>query len=400
MDNKNKSQDIIDMTEKNIIHMYNRNKIVLEKGDGVYLYDVEGKKYLDFCSGIGVYALGYNHKKYNARLKNQIDLLLHTSNLFYNVPLANAANVLAKATHMDRVFFTNSGAEAVEGALKVARKYSYNKYNNRTQIISMQHSFHGRTFGALSVTGNEDYQIPFRPLVGDVVFAEFNNIDSVKRLVNDKTCAIIMETVQGEGGIRPCTKEFLEGIRKLCDENDIALICDEVQCGMGRTGFMFAYERYDVIPDIVVCAKAIGGGVPVGAFGVNQKYSNVLMPGDHGTTYGGNPFATNAVSTVFDIFEEEKILENVNKIAPYLEEQLNSLVEKYNFVLERRGVGLMQGIVISKDVSYVMKNAIERGLFVTTAHGSVVRMLPPLIINKAHVDEMISIMCSIFDEML
>ncbi len=399
MDYQKKSKEIVDLTDQNIIPMYNRHHIVLEKGEGVYLFDVEGKKYLDFCSGIGVYALGYKNEAYNESLKNQIDLLIHTSNLFYNVPLSKAVKVLAEATHMDQVFFTNSGAEAVEGALKLARRYSYNNYSGkRTQIISMEHSFHGRTFGALSVTGNDDYQKPFRPLVGDVVFVEYNNIESVKQLLSDKTCAIIMETVQGEGGIVPCTKEFFTEIRELCNELDIALICDEVQCGMGRSGAMFAYEQYGIIPDIVVCAKAIGGGVPVGAFGAVNKYSEAFIPGDHGTTYGGNPFVTNAVNITFDLYKKENILDNVNKIAPYLEEQLNLLVQEFDFVLESRGLGLMQGIVLDRDVNEVIDLALKKGLIVAAAHGNVIRFLPPLIISEKHVEEMMSIMREIFRE--
>lgn len=393
-----KSEGIIGKTEENIVHMYNRHKIVIEKGDGVYLYDVEGKKYLDFCAGIGIYALGYNNKYFNDKLKEQVDTLLHTSNLFYNVPLADAVENLAHATHMDKVFFTNSGAEAVEGALKMARRYAYNKHGyDKTQIIAMKNSFHGRTFGALSVTGTEAYRKPFGPLIGDVVFAEFNNIESVKKLINNNTCAIIMETLQGEGGIVPCTKEFITEIRKICSENDIAMICDEVQCGMGRTGKMFYYENYNVLPDIVVCAKAIGGGVPVGAFGAVEQFAEALVPGDHGTTYGGNPFAVNAVNTVFELFKKENILDNVNNTAPYLEKELDKLVEKYDSITARRGTGLMQGLVFNDKVknSDIVAEALKEGLITAAAHGNVIRLLPPLIIEKIHVDEMISILESV-----
>lgn len=395
-----KSKEIIEMTEQNIIHLYNRHNIVLERGEGVYLFDVEGKKYLDFCSGIGVYALGYQNEKYNDCLKSQIDSLLHTSNLFYNVPLPKAVKALAKATHMDQVFLTNSGAEAIEGALKMARRYSYNKYKGqRTQIISMEHSFHGRTFGALSVTGNESYRKPFQPLVGDVVFAELNNMESVKQQINDNTCAIILEIVQGEGGIVPCTREFVQEVRELCDKNDIAFICDEVQCGMGRTGYMFAYERYGIIPDIVVCAKAIGGGVPVGAFGAVKKYADAFVPGDHGTTYGGNPFVANAVNITFEIFKENNIVNNVNLVAPYLEEKLELLVADFEFVLERRGLGLMQGIVVNHEINPIIDKALEKGLIIVAAHGNVIRFLPPLIISQKHIDEMFDIMYKIFCEL-
>lgn len=395
-----KSEKIIEKTEKSIVHTYSRHNVVIEKGDGVYLFDAEGKKYLDFCSGIGVYALGYNNKYFNESLKNQVDKILHTSNLFYNVPLAEAVKNLADATKMDKVFFTNSGAEAVEGALKMARRYAYNNYEHKkTQIIAMKHSFHGRTFGALSVTGNEAYQKPFGPLVGDVVFAQYNDIESVKKLVNENTCAIILEALQGEGGIVPADKEFITEIRKICTENDIAMICDEVQCGMGRTGKMFAYENYDIVPDIVACAKAIGGGVPVGAFCAKEKFAKALVAGDHGTTYGGNPFVANAVNTVFEIFEKQNIVDNVNSVAPYLEEKLNNIAKKYDVIEGIRGIGLMQGIVLKEEVSNsdIVNKALEKGLVTAAAHGNVVRLLPPLIIEKKHVDEMIEILEQVFN---
>lgn len=393
------TNQIISRSEESIIHMYNRHNIVMERGDGMYLYDVEGRQYLDFCSGIGVYALGYNDKEFNDSLKQQIDLILHTSNLFYNVPTADAVELTAKATKMDRVFFTNSGAEAVEGALKMARRYAYNKHGyKKTQIIAMNHSFHGRTCGAVSVTGNEKYQEPFRPLIEDVVFADFNDIESVKRLVGNNTCAIIMETIQGEGGIVPATQEFISEIRKICTENDIAMICDEIQCGMGRMGVMFAYETYGILPDIVTCAKAIGGGVPVGAFGAVEKFAKALVPGDHGTTYGGNPFATNAVKTVFKLYKKKHILENVNEVTPYLEEKLDMLVEKYACVLERRGKGLMQGIVMSENPVEVINKSLEKGLVVVAAGKNVIRFLPPLILQKCHVDEMIEKLSETLDE--
>ena len=342
------SKEYIDRAEEVILHTYNRFQIVLDKGNGVHLYDVDGKEYLDFAAGIAVFALGYNNQAYNQALKDQIDKVIHTSNLYYNVPMMEAAEKLVKATGLSKVFFTNSGTEAIEGAIKVARKYAYLKDgSNDHEIIAMNHSFHGRSLGALSVTGNTHYQDPFKPLIGGIKFADFNDLESVKAQITDKTCAIIMETVQGEGGIYPAEPEFLQGVRKLCDEHDILLILDEIQCGMGRTGSMFACQAYGVQPDVMTCAKALGCGVPVGAFVLNEKTANAsLVPGDHGTTYGGNPLACAAVSKVFDLFESEKIVEHVNKVAPYLEEKLDQLVEKYDFITTRRGKGLMQGLVL------------------------------------------------------
>lgn len=385
------SKEYIDRAEEVILHTYNRFQIVLDKGNGVHLYDVDGKEYLDFAAGIAVFALGYNNQAYNQALKDQIDKVIHTSNLYYNVPMMEAAEKLVKATGLSKVFFTNSGTEAIEGAIKVARKYAYLKDgSNDHEIIAMNHSFHGRSLGALSVTGNTHYQDPFKPLIGGIKFADFNDLESVKAQITDKTCAIIMETVQGEGGIYPAEKEFLEGVRALCDEKDILLILDEIQCGMGRTGAMFAWQNYGVKPDIMTCAKALGCGVPVGAFFMTQKVADKsLAPGDHGTTYGGNPFVGAAVSTVFDLFEKQKILDNVHEVAPYLEEKLDALVAKYDFLTARRGMGLMQGLVCKLPVGQVSARALEQGLIIITAGADVIRMVPPLVIEKKHVDEMI-----------
>ena len=386
------SKEYIDRAEQAVLHTYNRFPVVLEKGQGVRLYDVEGKEYLDFAAGIAVFSLGYNHPEYSKTLKEQIDKLLHTSNLYYNVPMVEAAEKLTKAAGLSKVFFTNSGTEAVEGAIKVARKYAYLKDGSTDhEIIAMNHSFHGRSLGALSVTGNTHYQEPFKPLIGGIRFADFNDLESVKAQINEKTCAIIMETVQGEGGIYPATEEFLQGVRKLCDEKDILLILDEIQCGMGRTGSMFACQSYGVQPDVMTCAKALGCGVPVGAFVLNEKTANAsLVPGDHGTTYGGNPFACAAVSKVFDLFEQEHILEHVQQITPYLEEKLDELVDKYPMIMARRGKGLMQGLVLEgKPVGEVVSRALEQGLIVISAGENVLRLVPPLVITEEDIDEMV-----------
>ena len=387
-------KEYIEQAEKDLLHTYNRYQIVLDRGEGVHLYDIEGKEYLDFCAGIAVFALGYGHKGFNDVLKAQIDKLTHTSNYYYNVPAMEAARKLKKATGMDRVFFTNSGAEAVEGALKAARKYAYTMDGTTDhEIIAMEHSFHGRTMGALSVTGNPHYREAFEPLIGNVKFATFNDFDSVLSQVTDKTCAIIMETVQGEGGIYPAEPEFLQKVRGLCDEKGILLILDEIQCGMGRTGSMYAYQQYGVMPDIMTTAKAIGNGVPVGAFAMTEKVAaKSLVAGDHGTTYGGNPLACAAISKVLDIFEEEKILDNVRGVAPYLEEKLNKLVEKYDFIRCQRGMGLMRGLVFTCPVGPVINKALEKGLILINAGTNIIRFVPPLVISKENVDCMISLL--------
>lgn len=384
-------QEYIDTAEQELLHTYNRFSLVLDHGEGVYLYDTDKKAYLDFAAGIAVCALGYSNEAYKNALKDQVDKLLHTSNLYYNVPTIEAAKKALKASGMDRIFFTNSGTEAIEGAIKAAKKYAYTRDGHAGhEIIAMKHSFHGRSIGALSVTGNAHYQEPFAPLMPGVKFAEYNNLESVKELVTDKTCAVIMETVQGEGGIYPADPAFIEGVRRLCDEKDMLLILDEIQCGMGRTGEMFAWQNYGVKPDIMTCAKALGCGVPVGAFFLTQRVADKsLAPGDHGTTYGGNPFVGAAVSAVFDQFKACDILGHVKEVAPYLEQKLDELVEKYDFLVTRRGKGLMQGVVCKLPVGKVAAAALGQGLIVITAGVDVLRFVPPLVIEKQHVDEMI-----------
>lgn len=384
----------IDEAEQALLHTYNRYQVVLDKGEGVYLYDIEGKKYLDFCAGIAVFALGYGNREYNDALKEQIDKVIHTSNYYYNVPAIEAAKKLKEISGMDRVFFTNSGAEAVEGAIKAARKYAYNK-DGRTdhEIIAMNHSFHGRTMGALSVTGNPHYREAFEPMIGNIKFADMNDLESVKAQITDKTCAIMFETVQGEGGIYPATKEFLEGVRALCDENDILLILDEIQCGMGRTGYMYAWQKYGVKPDIMTTAKALGCGVPVGAFLLNEKVGSAsLTAGDHGTTYGGNPLACAAICKVIELFEKQHVLENVREVSVYLEEKLDELVAEYDEIQTCRGAGLMQGLVFDKPVGEIITKALEEGLILINAGSNIIRFVPPLVISKKDVDDMLVIL--------
>lgn len=387
-------QNLIEEAESALLHTYNRYQVVLDKGEGVHLYDINGKEYLDFASGIGVFALGYGNKAFNQALKDQIDKLTHTSNLFYNVPAIEAAKKLKEVSGMDRVFFTNSGAEAIEGAIKAARKYAYLKDGTTDhEIIAMEHSFHGRTMGALAVTGKKAYREAFEPLIGNIKFAELNDIDSVKAQITDKTCAILMETVQGEGGIYPADKAFIEEVYAICQEKDILLILDEIQCGMGRCGSYFAWQQYDVKPDIMTTAKAVGGGVPVGAFLLNEKTgANSLVAGDHGTTYGGNPFACAAIKKTLDLFEKTNIIEHVASVGEYLKEQLDAVAAEFDCVLTRRGIGLMQGLVFDKPVGPIIAKAMEKGLILISAGTDVIRFLPPLIIEKEDVDTMTAIL--------
>ncbi len=387
-------QKYIDEAEQALLHTYNRYQVVFDRGDGVHLYDMDGKRYLDFVSGIAVFALGYHNEAYNGALKEQIDKIIHTSNYYYNMPAIEAAKKLKEISGMDRVFFTNSGAEAVEGAIKTARKYAYLKDGKTDhEIIAMNHSFHGRTMGALSVTGNPHYREAFEPMIGNIRFADMNDFDSVMAQVTDKTCAILFETVQGEGGIYPATEEFMRKVRVLCDERDILMILDEIQCGMGRTGTMFAWQRYGVKPDVMTTAKALGCGVPVGAFLMTEKVgANSLAAGDHGTTYGGNPLACAAVSKVIDLFQEQDVLANVNRVGAYLEKRLDELAAEFSCVEARRGAGLMQGLVLDRPVGGIITEAMERGLVLINAGTSIIRFVPPLVITEEHVDEMISIL--------
>ncbi len=395
-------KEYIDEAERALLHTYNRFQIVLDHGDGVHLYDMDGKEYLDFCAGIAVFALGYNNQRYNDALKAQIDKLIHTSNYYYNVPAIEAAKKLKEVSGMDRVFFTNSGAESIEGAIKAARKYAYLKDGTTDhEIIAMEHSFHGRTMGALSVTGNPKYREAFEPMIGNIRFAKMNDFESVLSQVTDKTCAILFETVQGEGGIYPAKEEFMKKIKALCEEKDILLILDEIQCGMGRCGSMYAWQKYGVKPDIMTTAKALGCGVPIGAFLMTEKVAqHSLTSGDHGTTYGGNPLAAAAINVVLDLFGENHIIDNVQKTGAYLEEKLNELADKYDVIETRRGIGMMQGLVFKVPVGPVINKALEKGLILINAGTDIIRFVPPLVITKEDVDQMIAILTQSIDEVL
>ncbi len=399
-------KQMMDRAEHVLYKTYNRFPVVFDHGQGVKLYDTDGNEYLDFGAGIAVMGLGYGDEEYTQAVKEQLDKLTHISNLFYNQPSIEAGEKLLAVSGMEKVFFTNSGTEAIEGALKIAKRYHYNKLHEAMgdgcdgcedkepdmtgEIIAMHHSFHGRSIGALSVTGNAHYQEPFKPLVPGIRFAEYNDLDSVKALINDKTCAVIMETIQGEGGIYPATEEFLKGVRALCDEHDMLLILDEIQCGMGRSGEMFAWQRYGVKPDVMTVAKALGNGLPIGAFLASGKAATAMVPGDHGTTYGGNPFVTAGARAVLDIFEKRHIVEHVREVGAYLSEKLEELAAECSVVKEHRGIGLIQGLELTVPVGPVVSKALlEEKLILISAGANTIRFVPPLVIERADVDEMI-----------
>ena len=362
-------------------------KQFLPMADKLYLTEIEAE-----CDDAQVFFPAFNKDEYEKELlASYYDKGIHFSNYFYSEPLLQAAKGLAKATGLDRVFMANSGTEANEGALKMARKYAIMQgHENRHEIISMNKAFHGRSMGALSVTGTAKYREPFEPMLQGVTFADYNDLESVKAAVTENTYAIIVEAVQGEGGIYPATKEFIEGVRKLCDEKGILLILDEIQCGMGRTGSMFAFQQYGVKPDILTVAKALGCGVPVGAFAATEEVAKALVPGDHGTTYGGNPLACAAATKVFELFEKQHVLDNVREVSAYFEEKLDELVETMDVVVERRGMGLMQGLELSVNPKDVIARALDNGLILFSAGTNVIRFVPPLVITKADVDECIA----------
>ncbi|MBQ6134231.1 MAG: aspartate aminotransferase family protein [Lachnospiraceae bacterium] len=391
--------EIIKKADEDLIGVYNRFPVVFTGGEGMYLFDNEGKKYLDFASGIGVNAFGYGDEEIAKTLSDQLSTLVHVSNLYYTEPLVKAAEAVKEISGMDRVFFTNSGAEAIEGALKAAKRYYFNKTGkNDAKVIAMNSSFHGRTIGAVSVTGTDAYRSPFYPLMEGAVFADYNDLSSVEKLIDDRICAIIMETLQGEGGIHPSTAEFIKGVRRLCDEHDILLILDEIQCGMCRTGEFFAFQKYDVKPDILTSAKALGLGLPVGAFIVSERVAkNSLKPGDHGSTYGGNPLCTSAVSLSIRLMKERRVREHVKELTPYFEETLDRIVEGADKVKERRGEGFMQGLLLDENVKArdIVSAALSKGLILLTAEGNVIRMLPPLIAEKEDFDRMNEILSSL-----
>ena len=384
-------QQYIDRAEHTLYKVYNRFPVVFDHGEGVKLYDTDGQEYLDFGAGIAVMGLGYSCDEVKNAVKEQVEKLPHISNLFYNEPAINAGEKLLAVSQMDKVFFTNSGTEAIEGALKIAKRYAYNKgMAPDYEIIAMKHSFHGRSLGALSVTGNDHYQEPFAPLIPNIKFAEFNNLDSVKALFSDKTCAVIMETIQGEGGIYPATEEFIKGVRALCDEHDALLMLDEIQCGMGRSGEMFAWQGYGVKPDVMTSAKALGNGVPIGVFLACGKAATAMVPGDHGTTYGGNPLVCAAANAVLDVFKKKDIVSHVKEVGAYLYEKLDELVAEYDCVIAHRGKGLIQGLEFNSAVGPVVTNALlEQHLVLISAGANIIRFVPPLVIEQADVDEMV-----------
>jgi len=384
------TEDIIELEHKYVLQTYKRPDFVLESGEGVWLYDSDGREYLDGGSGIAVNALGYQNQAIIAALRQAADSLIHVSNLYHTAPQALLARDLCENSFADRVFFCNSGAEANEGALKFARKWARTQgHTDKTGIVAFTGSFHGRTMGALACTATEKYRKPFEPLIGDVSFAQFNDLDSARQAITDKTCAVMIEPVQGEGGVTPADPDFLTGLRQICDEIGALLIFDEIQCGLGRTGTLWAYEGYHVTPDIMTLAKPLAGGLPIGAILLTQTVADALGPGDHGSTFAGGPLVCTVAHSVFRHINTPVFLQQVKSHSDYMAAQLNDRVVASPLIEQVRGKGLMWGLVSVPPAADIMVEARKFGLIVLVAGPNVVRLLPPLTISQDEIDELV-----------
>lgn len=391
------TEEIIALEQKYVLQTYKRPEFVIVKGDGVYLFDDEGRRYLDFGSGIAVNALGYTELGVMSALLQQAGKLIHVSNLYHTIPHARLAQLLAENSFADRVFFCNSGTEAVEGALKFARKWARVSHgDDKTGIVAFNGSFHGRTFGALSATAREKYRKPFEPLVPGVTFAEFNNVDSARAAVGDDTCAVIVEPLQGEGGVNPADGDFLIALREICDQHDAALIFDEVQCGLGRTGHLWAHDFYGVEPDVMTLAKPLGGGLPIGAVLLRQHIADSIAVGDHGSTFAANALICHVATVIVSRIASNEFLADVREKGEYLQGRLEALKTRHDLITKVRGRGLMWGIQIAGKAADVVNAGYEKSIIVTSAGEDVVRLLPPLTITNEHIDEVTAKLDEIF----
>jgi acetylornithine/N-succinyldiaminopimelate aminotransferase len=386
-------EHIAELERKYLLTTYNRYPVVLERGKGVFLYDTDGKKYLDFVSGLGVNALGHAHPRIVKAIRDQAAKLLHVSNLYYHKYQGPLAERLCKLSGLDRAFFQNSGTEAIEGSIKLARLAGHRAGSEaKSKLVALDGSYHGRTFGALSLTGQDKHRKGFEPLLEDVTFVKQNDLESLRAAVNDNTCAIVLEPIFGEGGIHECTPEFLQECRTLADRHKAALIFDEIQCGLGRTGTLFAFQSFGVTPDIVAIAKPIAAGLPLGAFIAKEEFASAISPGQHGTTFGGGPLACRVALEFLAIVEEEKLLENVNKVGAYLHEQLKALAEKRGAGNQVRGRGFIQGIQLEIPARPIVDAGLAEGVLFNSTQDTVVRFLPPFLLEEKHVDKGIRVL--------
>lgn len=379
------SEQAIKMENENILQTYDRFPVVIESGHGATLYDIDGKKYVDMTSGIGVSSLGYNNEGLKESINKQMNKVFHTSNVFFNAANIELAGMLTNATGMSKVFLCNSGAEANECAIKIARKYGFNKYEGeRYKIITLKESFHGRTITTLAATGQDKYHNYFFPFTEGFKYVEMNNFEELKSALDDTVCAVMMEAVQGEGGIHPMEKEFAQAVYKLCSETDTLVIFDEIQCGIGRTGYFYAYEEFGIKPDIVTSAKGLGGGIPIGAVLCNEKLQNVLNKGDHGSTFGGNPIAAAAACEVVSKISDQAMLDNIKEKGNYIKEKLKAF--NSDKIVEVRGKGLMIGVELKFEAKNAINSCIQKGVLFLSAGKNVIRMLPPLTITYEEID--------------
>lgn len=386
-------QQVIDRAEQYYMPVFARYNIVLSHGEGPYVYDNEGKKYLDFLAGIAVNLLGHAHPKLIAAISKQAGKLIHCSNIYYTEVQTLLIEELAAVSGLDKVFIANSGAEANEGAIKLARKYGKTLHPERVEVISAKHCFHGRTLATLTATAQPKYQAGYEPLPGGFTYVDYNDIEALKAVVSEKTCAILLEPIQGEGGINMPSESYLQQVRQLCDETGALLILDEIQTGMGRTGTMFAYQQYGIVPDIVTIAKGLGGGVPIGAFIASHKVANVFHSGDHGSTFGGNPLVCAAANAVLAEIKDAKLLHNATETGGYLLAALEKLQKKYPTIITAvRGKGLMVGAELTIEGRGIVNDCLEAGVIINCTAGNVLRFVPPLIIQPVHVDEMIAVL--------
>jgi predicted acetylornithine/succinylornithine family transaminase len=384
---------IADLEKRFLLPTYNRYPVAFERGKGVFLFDFEGKKYLDFVAGLGVNALGHGHPRIVKAIRDQAARAIHLSNLYYNEYQGQLAERLCQLSGLDRIFFSNSGTEAMEGAIKLARLAGHKSGGAlKSKLVALQGSYHGRTFGAMSLTGQEKYRKGFEPMLDDVTFVAQNNVEALRAAVNADTCAVVLEPIFGEGGILECSTEFLRECRSLADQHQAALIFDEIQCGLGRTGTMFAFQSFGVVPDIVTVAKPIAAGVPLGAFLSKEHFATAISPGQHGTTFGGGPLACRVGLEYLAIVEEEKLLENVVRVGDYLKQQLHLLVEKHAVAREVRGRGFIQGLVLDIPARPIVEWALAEGVLLNVTQDTVLRFLPPFLLQEKQVDKGIRVL--------
>lgn len=386
-------EQITDLEKRYLLQTYNRYPVALEKGKGVFVFDFEGNRYLDFVSGIGVNALGHAHPRIVKAIRDQAAKVIHLSNLYYNEYQGQLAERLCQLSGLDRAFFQNSGTEAIEGSIKLARLAGHRAGGDaKCRLVALEGSYHGRTFGALSLTGQEKHRKGFEPLLGDVTFVPQNDIAALRAAINGNTCAIVLEPIFGEGGILECSVEFLRECRALAAQHQAALIFDEIQCGLGRTGTMFAFQTFGVVPDILAIAKPIAAGLPLGAFLAREQFATAISPGQHGTTFGGGPLACRVGLEYLAIVEEEKLLENVARVGAYLTQQLQMLVDKYAATQGVRGRGFIQGLVLDIPARPLVEQGLTEGVLFNATQDTVLRFLPPFLLQEKHVDKGIRVL--------